>query len=171
MENCRSGWRGTGGGSRPRCVPGLPSSSAARILAFRVEEVFLGVLVDTERDHVQGLRKGDLLDAAHGILQRGQPKMMAQDRIGGLPADALDGGLGKISLGYWFVSLAFQISQDGFRRLAAVKGPFEETQRPGADADRRGAAKSEAHPGGVQVGSRLGKLAQQALARLRGQAV
>jgi len=42
-----------------------------------MEKIFLGVLVDPQRDDVQRLRLGDLLDAALGRLHGWQSEVMA----------------------------------------------------------------------------------------------
>ena len=124
-----------------------------------MEEVFLGILVDPQRDHIEHARVGDLLDTGESGLQRGQAEVVADQRVGGLPGDALDGRLRVIGLGggAW---LAAQIRQHILCRLRAVKNLFEEADGAGALGHRRRAPERKADACRGQVIGSLGKLGQ-----------
>ena len=51
------------------------------VLPFGMVEIFLRILVNAERDHIEGLGLGDLFDACKRIFHCGQAEMMTQDRI------------------------------------------------------------------------------------------
>ena len=144
---------------------------AARVLPLGVVEILLGILVNAQRDHIQSLGFGDLLDPLQRGLHGWQTKVMAKKRVGRFPLDALHGGLRKVSFRGRHRALPLEIGQHSLGRLAAIEDPFEEAQRLGALGHRRRAAKSKAHPGLVQLRGLFGELAQQALAGFGGQAV
>ena len=104
-------------------------------------------------------------------LQRGQAEVVAHQREWRFPGDALDGGLGEISLAAGAGGLALEVGQHLLLRLAALEDALEETERPGALRERRRAAEGEAHAGGAQLVGCLGEAAQQPLAGLRRQAI
>ena len=53
-----------------------------------MEEIFLGILIDPQRDNVQRPRVRDFLDAGDGFFHAGQTEVVAQQRVGRFPADA-----------------------------------------------------------------------------------
>ena len=77
--------------------------------------------------------------------------MVADDGKGGLPGDALHGGLGEISPGQSGVRLAFQVGQHCLSRFTAIEDALEEADGPCPLGHRRRPAESEAYPSGAQV--------------------
>ena len=98
-----------------------PCATPARVLPFRVEEIFLCILIDTQGNNIQQARSGNLLDARQSGFNVWQAKMMAQDGKGGLPLDALNDVLRIIFCGGVPRLLTFQVSQDIFFEFSTVE--------------------------------------------------
>jgi hypothetical protein len=97
--------------------------------------------------------------------------MMAQDGVGSLPADTFDGHLGEIGLSEITGGLTLEPGKHLFGSLTTIEDLFKESELEGAFGDRRRAAESKAHPGGVQVGGLLGEITKEAFAGRGGEAV
>ena len=85
--------------------------------------------------------------------------MVADQRIGRLPGDALDGGLRIISPGGG-ARLAAQIRQHILGQLRAVENLLEEADGAGALGHRRRATERKANACRGQIIGGLGKLGQ-----------
>jgi hypothetical protein len=133
----------------PRLLAARPC--AARVLSLRMEEVGLGVLVNAQRDDVQHASLGDAGDPFPGGLHRRQAEVVADDGEGGLPGDALHGGLGEVGLGRFGMALALQVGQHSLGRFAAVEDTLEEADGPRPLGHWRRAAEGKAHASGAQV--------------------
>ncbi len=167
---------GAAGGIQLAVVIGRANGNAAGagapgILAFGMVKVLLRVLIDAQRDHVQHLGLGDLGDAAPGLLDAGEAKVMPQDRVGGLPADALHGGIGVGHLAARLTLLAPEVGDDIIGGLVAIKDALEKAEPACAFGDEGRAAKGKAHAGAVELVGLLGKGPQQPLAVLGGEAI
>jgi len=135
-----------------------------------VEEVLLCVLVDAERDHIQHTRAGNLLDPGTRGLQGWQSEVVADERIGRLPGDAIYGPLWEAGFGR-SIRGAAQVGGHFLGRLRAIEDALEEPEFGRTLGHGRGSAERETHARGVQVVGGLGKFAQQSFARLRSQPV
>ncbi len=164
------------GSGQGAVILGAANGDSARafapwVLPFGMEEVLLRILVGAERDQVEGLGLGDFLNALDRRFHRRQAKVVAQNRVRRLPADARSGRLGVVCLAGGLGGESFQVSKHLFGFFAPVKDFLEKTDFFRPFGHWRCSRKGKTHACFVQVTGGFGKLAEQALAGFRGQAV
>src|SRR4029450_6500128 len=100
------------------------------VLALRMEEVLLGVLVGAEGDDVEHAGFGDLPDAGLGGLGGGEAEGVAQEGEGVLPGEAVAEGFGVRPPPGGRVVPA-QVADDRLDRLRAVAAALQPAPGPG----------------------------------------
>ncbi len=147
-----------------------PRALPPGVLALGVEEVLLGVLVGAQGDDVDHPRRGDLRDPGGGGLHGGQAEVVAQQRVGVLPGQAVAERL-RIGPPPRGGIIPPQVADHLLHRLRAVEGALDPAQGAGPGDDGGCAPEAEALPRQPGLLHRLAEGAQEGLAVLRREAV
>ena len=147
-----------------------PRALPPGVLALGVEEVLLGVLVGAQGDDVDHPRRGDLGDPGGGGLHGGQAEVVAQQRVGMLPGQAVAERL-RIGPPPRGGIIPPQVADHLLHRLRAVEGALDPAQGAGPGDDGGCAPEAEALPRQPGLLHRLAEGVQEGLAVLRREAV